>query len=277
MRVLFSVQNRERGRPDCRQGGRVNELYRLVDVMKRLRSPGGCPWDREQTHESLKPYLLEEAYEVLAAIDTKDDEELKEELGDLLLQIVFHAQLADEEHRFSIDDVAESIVKKLIRRHPHVFSEVKVNGSEEVLRNWEKIKKDEGKKSALAGVPPTLPALLKARRVQEKAKRVGFDWDNAQGAFEKVVEEVNELKQAVAEGKKGTVENELGDLLFSIVNVSRFLDVDAEDALRKTINKFMARFRFIEEKIEKNGKKSIENHTLGELDLLWEKAKHEQE
>jgi len=255
----------------------VNELYRLVDVMKRLRSPGGCPWDREQTHESLKPYLLEEAYEVLSAIDMQDDEEIKEELGDLLLQIVFHAQLADEENRFSIDDVAESIVKKLIRRHPHVFSEVKVNGSEEVLRNWEKIKKDEGKKSALDGVPPTLPALLKARRVQEKAKRVGFDWDNAQGAFEKVAEEVNELRKAIAEGKKGTVAEELGDLLFSIVNVSRFLDVDAEDALRKTINKFMARFRFIEEKIEKNGKKSIENHTLGELDLLWEKAKHEQE
>ncbi len=275
--MLFRVQNSESVRPDCRQGGRVNELYRLVDVMKRLRSPGGCPWDREQTHESLKPYLLEEAYEVLSAIDMQDDEEIKEELGDLLLQIVFHAQLADEENRFSIDDVAESIVKKLIRRHPHVFSEVKVNGSEEVLRNWEKIKKDEGKKSALDGVPPTLPALLKARRVQEKAKRVGFDWDNAQGAFEKVAEEVNELRKAIAEGKKGTVAEELGDLLFSIVNVSRFLDVDAEDALRKTINKFMARFRFIEEKIEKNGKKSIENHTLGELDLLWEKAKHEQE
>jgi MazG family protein len=223
----------------------VNELYRLVDVMKRLRSPGGCPWDREQTHESLKPYLLEEAYEVLSAIDMHDDEELKEELGDLLLQIVFHAQLADEENRFSIDDVAESIVKKLIRRHPHVFSEVKVNGSEEVLQNWEKIKKDEGKKSALDGVPPTLPALLKARRVQEKAKRVGFDWDNAEGAFEKVVEEVNELKKAIVEGKKGSVEEELGDLLFSIVNVSRFLDVDAEDALRKTIHKFMVRFQYI--------------------------------
>jgi tetrapyrrole methylase family protein/MazG family protein len=255
----------------------VNELYRLVDVMKRLRSPGGCPWDREQTHESLKPYLLEEAYEVLSAIDMHDDEELKEELGDLLLQIVFHAQLADEENRFSIDDVAESIVKKLIRRHPHVFSEVKVNGSEEVLQNWEKIKKDEGKKSALDGVPPTLPALLKARRVQEKAKRVGFDWDNAEGAFEKVVEEVNELKKAIVEGKKGTVEEELGDVLFSIVNVSRFVDVDAEDSLRKTINKFMARFQYIEKKIEKHGKKPLEHHSLGELDHLWEKAKHEQE
>jgi tetrapyrrole methylase family protein/MazG family protein len=255
----------------------VNELYRLVDVMKRLRSPGGCPWDREQTHESLKPYLLEEAYEVLSAIDMHDDEELKEELGDLLLQIVFHAQLADEENRFSIDDVAESIVKKLIRRHPHVFSEVKVNGSEEVLQNWEKIKKDEGKKSALDGVPPTLPALLKARRVQEKAKRVGFDWDNAEGAFEKVVEEVNELKKAIVEGKKGTVEEELGDVLFSIVNVSRFLDVDAEDALRKTIHKFMVRFQYIEKKIEKHGKKPLEHHSLGELDHLWEKAKHEQE
>jgi tetrapyrrole methylase family protein/MazG family protein len=255
----------------------VNELYRLVDVMKRLRSPGGCPWDREQTHESLKPYLLEEAYEVLSAIDMHDDEELKEELGDLLLQIVFHAQLADEENRFSIDDVAESIVKKLIRRHPHVFSEVKVNGSEEVLQNWEKIKKDEGKKSALDGVPPTLPALLKARRVQEKAKRVGFDWDNAEGAFEKVVEEVNELKKAIVEGKKGTVEEELGDVLFSIVNVSRFVDVDAEDSLRKTIHKFMVRFQYIEKKIEKHGKKPLEHHSLGELDHLWEKAKHEQE
>ena len=255
----------------------MNELYKLVEVMKKLRSPGGCPWDREQTHETLKPYLLEETYEVLSAIDMHDDDELKEELGDLLLQIVFHAQLADEEHRFSIDDVAESIVQKLIRRHPHVFGEIKVNGSEEVLQNWEKIKKGEGKKSALDGVPSSLPALLKARRVQEKAKRVGFDWDNARGAFEKVVEEIHELKHAIDEAKTENVEEEIGDLLFSLVNVSRFVGVDAEDALRKTIQKFMARFQYIEEEIEKNGKKSLENYSLGELDVLWDRAKHEQE
>jgi len=254
----------------------LNDLYRLVEVMKRLRSEHGCPWDREQTHETLKPYLLEEAYEVLNAIDSKDDTHLMEELGDLLLQIVFHAQLAAEEGRFTIDDVARSIVNKLVRRHPHVFSDVKVKNAQEVLKNWEQIKKDEGKKSVLDGIPEHLPALLKARRVQEKAKRVGFDWDSVDGVVEKLVEEIKELIEAVAKGKVKDAEEEFGDILFSLVNISRFLGIDAEDSLRKTINKFMKRFYYIEEKVKKKGNKPLGDHTLKELDGLWEEAKNEQ-
>lgn len=254
----------------------MNDLYRLVEVMKRLRSEHGCPWDREQTHETLKPYLLEEAYEVLNAIDSKDDTHLMEELGDLLLQIVFHAQLAAEEGRFTIDDVARSIVNKLVRRHPHVFSDVKVKNAQEVLKNWEQIKKDEGKKSVLDGIPEHLPALLKARRVQEKAKRVGFDWDSVDGVVEKLVEEIKELIEAVGKGKVQDAEEEFGDILFSLVNISRFLGIDAEDSLRKTINKFMKRFYYIEEKVKKKGNKPLGDYTLKELDGLWEEAKNEQ-
>ena len=253
----------------------MNDLYRLIEVMKRLRGENGCPWDREQTHESLKPYLLEETYEVLNALDSGQDEHFKEELGDLLLQIVFHAQLAAEEGRFTIDDVARSIVEKLVRRHPHVFGDVKVGNAQEVLQNWEKIKKGEGKKSILDGVPEHLPALLKARRVQEKVKRVGFDWDSVDGAFEKLVEEMRELKEAVSRGKPESAEEEFGDILFSIVNISRFLGIDAEDSLRKTINKFMKRFHAIEERIRKGGGKPLEEHTLEELDALWEEVKNE--
>jgi tetrapyrrole methylase family protein/MazG family protein len=254
----------------------LNDLYRLVEVMKRLRSEHGCPWDREQNHETLKPYLLEEAYEVLNAIDSKDDTHLMEELGDLLLQIVFHAQLAAEEGRFTIDDVARSIVNKLVRRHPHVFSDVKVKNAQEVLKNWEQIKKDEGKKSVLDGIPEHLPALLKARRVQEKAKRVGFDWDSVDGVVEKLVEEIKELIEAVGKGKVQDAEEEFGDILFSLVNISRFLGIDAEDSLRKTINKFMKRFYYIEEKVKKKGNKPLGDYTLKELDGLWEEAKNEQ-
>jgi len=254
----------------------LNDLYRLVEVMKRLRSEHGCPWDREQTHATLKPYLLEEAYEVLNAIDSKNDTHLMEELGDLLLQIVFHAQLAAEEGRFTIDDVARSIVNKLVRRHPHVFSDVKVKNAQEVLKNWEQIKKDEGKKSVLDGIPEHLPALLKARRVQEKAKRVGFDWDSVDGVVEKLVEEIKELIEAVAKDKVKDAEEEFGDILFSLVNISRFLGIDAEDSLRKTINKFMKRFYYIEEKVKKKGNKPLGDYTLKELDGLWEEAKNEQ-
>lgn len=251
----------------------MNDLYKLVEVMKRLRGENGCPWDREQTHESLKPYLVEETYEVLHALDSGVDERVREELGDLLLQIVFHAQIAEEDGRFDIDDVARSIVEKLVRRHPHVFGDVKVKGSKEVLQNWERIKKSEGKKSVLDGVPEHLPALLKARRVQEKAKRVGFDWDSVDGAFEKLVEELRELKEAVAGGRDAGAAEEFGDILFSIVNISRFLGIDAEDSLRITIRKFMDRFHAMEEKIEQNGTKPLEEYTLEELDALWEEGK----
>jgi len=253
----------------------LDKFYHLVDIMHKLRGKNGCPWDREQSHESLKPYLVEETYEVLDAIDKKDDEVLREELGDLLLQIVFHAQIAAEEGRFSIDDVADSIVTKLKRRHPHVFGEVEVKDSDEVLQNWEKIKKTEGKRSVLEGVPEGLPALLKARRVQEKVKRVGFDWEESDGPFEKVFEEIKELKAAVQQGDKKQMEEEFGDILFSLVNVSRFLRIDAEECLRSTIRKFIERFRYIETRVADNGEKPIEDYSLKELDILWEEAKDE--
>ncbi len=252
----------------------MKELYKLVEIMRKLRGENGCPWDHEQTHETLKPYLLEETYEVLNAIDSKQDKDLEEELGDLLLQIVFHAQIASEQGRFTIDDVAGTIVDKLIRRHPHVFGDTKVNSSEEVLENWEEIKKREGKESVLDGVPESMPALLKARRIQEKAKRVGFDWDSIQGAFEKVLEEFQELKDAVGRRKKKDIEDEFGDILFSIVNISRFMEIDAEDSLRKTINKFNERFQYIEQKVKKIGKKPLKNYSIQELDLLWEESKN---
>jgi len=255
----------------------VGKLDELVEVMKQLRGEKGCPWDREQTHQSLKPYLVEETYEVIDALDRNDDNDLKEELGDLLLQIVFHAQIASEENRFNIYDVAQSIVEKLKRRHPHVFSNISVKDSDEVLKNWEKIKKDEGKQSVLEGVPNGLPALLKARRVQEKAKRVGFDWENAEGAMEKVKEEIEEFSHVLKSGNKGKIEEEFGDILFSLVNVSRFLGIDAEESLRKTIDKFMQRFRRVEKIVKESGKRELKNYSLRELDRLWDEVKDEQE
>lgn len=251
----------------------LQSFYELVRVMERLRAENGCPWDRKQTHESLKPCLIEETYEVISAIDSGNDDELKEELGDLLLQIVFHAQIAKEEGRFDIDDVAKTIVEKLIRRHPHVFGDVKVSGSDEVLQNWEKIKKEEGKESIFDGVPEGLPSLLKARRVQEKAKRVGFDWDNIEGTLDKVKEEFDELSEAIKFGKKEKISEEFGDLLFSLVNVSRFLDIDAEDSLRQTIEKFMKRFKNVEKIIKSKGGKDLKNYTINELDEIWEDVK----
>ena len=251
----------------------MSDISALVDVMKRLRGKGGCPWDREQNHVSLKPYLIEEAYEVLDAIDKNNDKALREELGDLLLQIVFHAQIAAEENRFTIEDVAAAIVEKLRRRHPHVFGELTVKDSDEVLRNWEEIKKGEGKESVLSGVPGGLPALLRARRVQEKAKRVGFDWDSIDGVMAKVNEEMRELKEASESGDRARVDEEFGDLLFSLVNFSRFLRVDAEDSLRKTIDKFSSRFQRMERRAKEIGKASLESCTFEEMDRLWEEAK----
>jgi len=245
-----------------------------VYVMKILRGENGCPWDHQQTHESLKPYLIEETYEVIESIDRNDDEELREELGDLLLQIVFHAQIASEEERFTIDDVAAGIVKKLKRRHPHVFGETEVKDADEVLKNWEHIKKEEGKHSVLDGVPDTLPALLKARRVQEKVGRVGFDWEGLDGPLRKVQEEIEELKNAVDEGNKSRIDEEFGDILFSLVNLSRFLKIDAEESLRKTVGKFSKRFRYIEEQVKKRGDRPIDDYSLDELDSLWEEAKN---
>lgn len=244
----------------------------LKAIIRRLRSEGGCPWDRKQTHKSLRPYLLEEAYEALEAIDQDDFERLKEELGDLLLQIVIHAQIASEENRFDIDQVVERISEKLTRRHPHVFGSVGVSGAEEVLRNWEQIKQNEGKGSVLDGVPKELPALLRAHRIQDKAARVGFDWSSTGAVFTKVEEEFSELKAACRSGDRERVEEELGDILFSLVNLARLLKTNPEDVLRKTIEKFIFRFKYIEQKLKRRGK-GPKAATLEEMDKLWDEAK----
>ncbi len=257
----------------------MTHFDRLTDIMARLRGEGGCPWDRKQTHKTLKPYLLEETYEVLEAIDHEDDQELKKELGDLLLQVVFHAQIADEDGRFNVDEVSEAIVSKLIHRHPHVFGNKKVEGADEVLVNWEQLKKSEGdaqpsEVSVLDGVPKHLPALMKARRVQEKASRVGFDWTHSQEVVQVIHDEVKEFLDAYREGEKSKMEEEMGDLLFSIVNLSRFLNICPEESLRKAVDKFMERFRYIEREFARR-REELKGATLAQMDRLWEQAKRE--
>ena len=249
----------------------------LVQIMARLRGENGCPWDREQTHASIKPYLLEETYEVLESIDENDPVKLEEELGDLALQVVFHAQMADEAGLFTIADVLRGINEKLRRRHPHIFGDVKADTAQEVLFNWEQIKKLErekaqGRASLLDGVPRELPALLRAHRLQEKASRVGFDWNEARQVFQKVEEELAELRAAMESEQPDRMEAELGDLLFSLVNLGRFIAVNPEDALRKTIARFIARFQYIEEELAKRGT-APGQVTLEEMDALWAEAK----
>lgn len=246
--------------------------------MARLRGEGGCPWDREQTHVSLKPYIVEEAYEVLEAIDDGDVEGLKEELGDLLLQVVFHSRLAEESGDFNVTDVLDAICGKLVRRHPHVFGESAADTTQKVLRQWDEIKKsekpDDGGKSLLEKAAPAgLPALMRAMKVQEKASSAGFDWEGWRGAFDKVEEELKELRHAFESGQSDRVEMELGDFLFSLVNTSRHLNVDPEEALRKTIAKFVRRFAHIEKRLSGAGK-SLADATLAEMDKLWDEAKN---
>lgn len=248
----------------------------LLKIMSRLRGKKGCPWDKEQTTESLKPFLIEEAYEVIEAIDEKSPEKMKEELGDLLLQVVFHAQLAKERKEFDMEDILETLEEKLIRRHPHVFGDVSYEDAKEVLVQWEKIKKQEKanikRESMLDSVPKELPALLRAHRLQDKASRVGFDWKHIDDVFKKVEEEIKEFKGAVEKKKPDEIEDELGDIFFALVNVARFLEVNPEDALRKTISKFISRFRYIEEKA-KEAKRELSDMTLEEMDKFWEEAK----
>ena len=242
----------------------------LVSIMQRLRAPDGCPWDREQTHESLRPYLIEEMYEVLDSIDRKAYGELKKELGDLLLHIVFHAQLASEEKLFAIEDVLREINEKLIRRHPHVFGDAKVDGARHVERQWEKIKLNEAHKpKLLEGVPKHQPALNRAFRVQEKAAGVGFDWPSAEPVWKKVREELDELQHEVDHEEREKMEREFGDLLFSMVNLGRKLGLNPEDALRGSTESFMRRFAYIEEQLGK----PLHDATLEEMDKLWEEAK----
>jgi tetrapyrrole methylase family protein/MazG family protein len=254
----------------------LQRFEKLVEIMDRLREPGGCPWDREQTYETLRSYLLEECYEVADAIDRRDMDDLREELGDLLFQIVFLSRIAKEEGRFNSEDVVRGIAEKMIRRHPHVFSNVSAETSEEVLRNWEEIKRQEkeGKAdgSLLAGVPRALPALLKAQRLGTKAARVGFDWEAPADVLEKIDEELGELREAVAAGDRVAARAELGDLLFSVVMLARHMDIDPEGALEKTNLKFTDRFTWIEEKLRSSGE-NVEDAGLERLEQLWREIK----
>jgi len=254
-------------------------VRKLVEVMKRLRAPGGCPWDREQTLQSLKPCLLEETYELLEAMDGEDLALHVEELGDVLLQVVFQCAIREEEGLFAFDDVARTLAEKLVRRHPHVFGDAVADSSGQVLRNWEAIKQAEkGKKpdrSALDGVPATLPALLKAQRMQAKASRVGFDWEDASGATEKIAEELEELREAAAAGDRQQLTDEVGDLLFSVVNYCRFLEIDAEGALEGSNRKFSRRFREVERRVREQGR-TLKECTLAELDAVWDAVKSDE-
>ncbi|WP_342348147.1 nucleoside triphosphate pyrophosphohydrolase [uncultured Nitrospira sp.] len=272
-------------------------LSDLLAIMSRLRGPDGCPWDREQTSQSLKPHLLEEVYEVLEAIDTGKPSSLKEELGDLLLQIVFHTQIASEQNQFSFDDVANGLADKLVRRHPHVFQQTtdpaSITTAQDVSRQWDQLKQQEqatqpGPQSVLQGVPKIAPALQRAFQVQKRASRAGFDWERIEPALGKFQEELNELYAAVAENiprspegtllppnlpVQHTIEEELGDAFFALVNVSRFLRVNPEEALRRATNKFISRFHFVESQATLKGK-DLRDYTLPQLDKWWDEAKH---
>ena len=251
-----------------------NDLLRIMEI---LRAPDGCMWDREQDHQSIRRNFIEETYEVCEAIDEQDTEHLKEELGDVLLQVVFHAQMEKEKGVFDIGDVADGICKKLIYRHPHIFGSVEVGSSEEILRNWDELKRKEKHQktetSALEGVAKSLPGLIRAEKLQKKAAKVGFDWENAQGALGKVEEELDEVKRAMS--GDGDREEEIGDLLFAAVNVARHLKVDPERAMEKTCNKFIRRFADMERQAEAEHK-ALAGLSLAELDLLWNRSKEKE-
>ncbi|MFH0799771.1 MAG: nucleoside triphosphate pyrophosphohydrolase [Pseudomonadota bacterium] len=244
----------------------------LVGIMAKLRAPDGCPWDREQSYKDIAAHTLEETHEVLDAIDRNDLDGLREELGDLLLQILFYSQIADEEKRFDICDVIDGIAKKLIHRHPHVFGDAKVSGSGEVLKRWEELKKSEGKESVLGGVPRSLPALLKAYRIGEKSSRVGFDWPDAEGILAKVEEEARELHEARESEDESAVDHEYGDLLFTMANLGRFLGIDPEGALRRATERFTGRFNHIEDETKRTGR-ALQSLSAKEWDDHWEEAK----
>jgi XTP/dITP diphosphohydrolase len=243
---------------------------RILTIMDELRDK--CPWDKKQTIESLRPLTIEETYELSDAIIKKDLGLLKEELGDILLHIVFYAKIGEEQGAFDIAQVINDLCEKLIRRHPHIYGDVKVDNEEQVRQNWEKLKMKEGRKSVMGGVPESLPALIKAWRIQDKAKQVGFEWDNIEDVWKKVEEELNEFKDVAKEGSTDKMEDEFGDLLFSLVNYSRFLNVDPETALERTNQKFLKRFRYIEEVAIAQGKQ-LTDMTLGEMDAIWNEAK----
>ncbi len=254
--------------------GTGEAFEKLLKIMETLRSEKGCPWDRAQTHETLKSYLIEEAYELLESIDQQEPEKIKEELGDLLFQIVFHAQIASEQGRFTMEDVLEAIAQKMLSRHPHVFGQDRADTPEEVLDRWNEHKKKEGKlkESLMEGLPKALPALLRALRAQERAASVGFDWDAPEGALDKLYEETEELREALAEKDPEAVASEIGDLLFTLVNLSRLARVNPEEALRQATDRFIHRFRAMETKARQIGR-SLEDMDLEEMDKLWEETK----
>lgn len=243
----------------------------LVKIVKILRKE--CPWDRKQTHQSIKDNLIEEAYEVVEAIDAEDFGELKKELGDVLLHVVFHSNMADETDNFTIEEVIYAIQEKLIRRHPHVFGDEVADNEEQVAENWENIKLKEGKESILDGIPKPLPALIRAQRMQEKAANVGFDWPEMDQVLDKVEEELDEFRQVLEEGDHQKSREEFGDLLFSLVNLGRFFDLNAEDSLRSTNQKFIRRFQYIEQQLKKEDK-NISDVNLKEMDKHWNSAKN---
>jgi len=286
------------------------KFERAVSIMARLRAPGGCPWDREQTFDSIKPYTLEETYEVIEAIENRDWKELPGELGDLLLQVLFYSEMAKEDDRFSIDEVLDRLSDKLVSRHPHVFGDVKADTPQEVLRNWEALKAEEKKKngspeadageqkSVLSGISSAMPALMAAHKISSRAANVGFDWPNIEQLFDKLTEETQELKEEIekypapgplphnrgiagssenkpSEELRQRLEDEVGDLFFVLVNIARYLSLDPESALRKTNKKFKKRFQYIEQQLQANGR-SIHGATLEEMESLWQQAKQNQ-
>lgn len=257
----------------CKSHYNVEDFRKIIEI---LRSPGGCPWDIEQNHESIRRNLLEEAYEVCEAIDEKDPEHLKEELGDLLMQVIFHSRIEEEQGRFNLNDVADAAVKKLIFRHPHVFGDVSVSDSSEVLQNWDELKRKEKSQSTvtktMTDVAKSLPSLWRAEKVQKKAAKVGFDWPDITGANEKLSEELAELQEAISEGDKAHIAEELGDLLFTAVNVARFAEIDPEQALHQSCNKFISRFDYIEGSAAAEGKE-LESMTLEEMDAFYRRSK----
>ena len=249
---------------------------KLTAIVDTLMSENGCPWDKVQTHDSLKPYLVEEVYETLEALDAGNPDEIKDELGDLLYQIMFHSKIASQNNKFGIEDVIESISEKMVRRHPHVFKDGKLDTPDQVVDQWEEIKKTEknhsARESVLDGIPKQLPGLFRAQKLQKKAAKHGFDWDKITAVFDKLDEEIAEFKEAVLSGKEGDIKGELGDILFVLVNIARHKKIDSEEALRDTNNKFIQRFHHIEQEVAKKGR-TVKDTPLKELEQYWQDAK----
>ncbi|MBT3513729.1 MAG: nucleoside triphosphate pyrophosphohydrolase [Nitrospina sp.] len=255
----------------------LNSFSKLIKITDTLMGEDGCPWDKVQTRESLKPYLVEETYEVLEALDTNDPEKIKDELGDLLYQILFHSKISSMNGEFDFRDVLNNLSEKMVRRHPHVFKTKELNTPDQVVEQWEEIKKNEkgqaNKKSILDNIPKNLPSLIRAQKIQKKATKEGFDWDQINDVFEKLDEEVIEFKEAVLQKKNVDIKNEIGDIIFVITNIAKFYKVDAEEALRSTNNKFIKRFQYIEKKIQEKGK-VLKDCPLEEMEFYWQEAKN---